>query len=141
MYHIRRQNATKIFHKIHDFSRVFLTCSYSASEGWKHFSSSQMAQTASALPTASPGAHDRLYSCVFFCVAQYSFRYTTDSTPSSLRRDSGKASHGGKRRNSHHSTVFGKAGNGAVMGISELVAQMSGACEHPAAFRRQFHAG
>ena len=29
MYHIRRQNATKIFHKIHDFSRSFLACSYS----------------------------------------------------------------------------------------------------------------
>ena len=26
-----------------------------------------------------------------------------------------------KRRNSHHSAVFGKAGNGAVVGISELV--------------------
>ena len=28
MYHIRRQNAMKIFQKNHDFSTLFLTCSY-----------------------------------------------------------------------------------------------------------------
>ena len=37
-----------------------------------------------------------------------------------LRRESSEASRGGKRRNSHHSAVFSEAGNGAVMGISEL---------------------
>lgn len=37
-----------------------------------------------------------------------------------LRRKSSEASHGGKRRNPHHSVVFGEAGNGTVVGISEL---------------------
>ena len=42
--------------------------------------------------------------------------------PSHLRRESSKASRGGKRRNSQHSAVFRpQAGNGAVLGISELV--------------------
>ena len=41
--------------------------------------------------------------------------------PLPFRRESSKAGRGGKRRNSHQSAVFGKAGNGTVAGISELV--------------------
>ncbi len=41
----------------------------------------------------------------------------------SLRRESSEASRGGKRRNSHQSAVFGEAGNGTVVGISELVGE------------------
>ena len=37
-----------------------------------------------------------------------------------LRRKPSGADFGGRRRNSHHSAVFGGAGNGAVMGISSL---------------------
>ena len=40
-----------------------------------------------------------------------------------LRRESSEASRGGKRRNSHQSAVFGEAGNGTVVGISELVGE------------------
>ena len=43
--------------------------------------------------------------------------------PSPLGHESSEANRGRKRRNSHHSAVFGKAGNGAVVGISELVPQ------------------
>ena len=41
-------------------------------------------------------------------------------SPFPFRRESSEASRGGKRRNSHQSAVFGKAGNGTVVGISEL---------------------
>mgnify|MGYP001089853535 CR=1 FL=1 len=41
--------------------------------------------------------------------------------PRPLRRESSEASPSGKRRNSHHSAVFGKAGNETVVGISELI--------------------
>lgn len=41
-------------------------------------------------------------------------------SPFPLRRESSEASRGGKLRNSHHSAVFGKAGNETVVGISEL---------------------
>ena len=43
------------------------------------------------------------------------------ASPSPLHRESSGAGRGGKRRNSHHSAVFGKAGNGTAVGISELV--------------------
>ena len=43
------------------------------------------------------------------------------ASPFPLRRESSEASRGGKRRNSHQSAVFGEAGNGTVVGISELV--------------------
>ena len=42
-------------------------------------------------------------------------------SPSPLGRESSEAIPGRKRRNSHQSAVFGEAGNGAVVGISELV--------------------
>ena len=42
------------------------------------------------------------------------------SPASPLRREPNEVVRAGKRRNSHHSAVFGRAGNGAVMGISEL---------------------
>ena len=41
--------------------------------------------------------------------------------PFPFRRESSEASRGGTRRNSRQSAVFGKAGNGTVVGISELV--------------------
>ena len=41
-----------------------------------------------------------------------------------LRRKPSGADFGGKRRNSHQSAVFGEAGNGTVVGISELVRVM-----------------
>ncbi len=48
------------------------------------------------------------------------FPLVSPASPVPLRRESGEASRGGRRRNSHHRAVFGKAGNEAVMGISEL---------------------
>ena len=41
--------------------------------------------------------------------------------PSRYRREPNRAVRGGKRRNSHRSAVFGGAGNGTKVGISELV--------------------
>lgn len=41
--------------------------------------------------------------------------------PIPFRHESSEASRGGKRRNSLQSAVFGEAGNGTVVGISELV--------------------
>ena len=48
------------------------------------------------------------------------FQYRSPASLVSLRRESSGASRGGKRRNSHQSAVFGEAGNGTVVGISEL---------------------
>ena len=39
---------------------------------------------------------------------------------SKIGPESSAANPARKRRNSHHSAVFGEAGNGAVVGISEL---------------------
>ena len=41
-------------------------------------------------------------------------------SPFPFRRESSEASRGGTRRNSRQNAVFGKAGNGTVVGISEL---------------------